>query len=120
MTQQIIALIFIAFFLARVVWQKQKKQISPQEFIFWLLFWLIAGLAILSLKTIDQLVAQIGFSGSGIEVLLYLSVAILFYLVFRLRLKLEKIDRSITRLVRDNALNEHKITDKRRQTTEKK
>ena len=104
MPQQIIALVIIAFFLARLFWQKQKKQVGANEFIFWLIFWLLAAVAIILLKWIDRLVAGFGFSGSGIEVLLYLGVAILFYLVFKLRLKLEKIERDITKIIRKISL----------------
>lgn len=104
MLQQIIALIIIAFFLARLYWQKQKNYIGANEFLFWLVFWLLAAALIIALKFIDRLVAGLGFSGSGIEVLLYLSVAVLFYFVFRLRLKLEKIEKDITKIVQNIAL----------------
>jgi len=104
MLQQILAIIVIVFFLCRLFWQKQKKQIAANEFIFWLFFWLFAGLAILSLKWLDKVVAEIGFSGSGIEVLLYLAVALLFYFIFRLRLRLEKLERNITDLVKEMSI----------------
>jgi len=106
MLQQIIALIVIAFFLARLYWQKQKNYISMNEFLFWLVFWLLAAVLIISLKFLDKFVAGLGFSGSGIEVLLYLSVAGLFYFVFRLRLKLEKIEKDITKIVQNIALKD--------------
>jgi len=104
MLQQILALIIIAFFLARLYWQKQKNQISANEFTFWLIFWLLAACVIISLKWIDKLVAGLGFSGSGIEVLLYAAVAVLFYLIFKLRLKLEKMEKDNTKIVRTIAL----------------
>ena len=75
--------------------QKKKNHIGANEFLFWLIFWLLAAGLIIFLKSIDKLVSELGFSGSGIEVLLYLSVAILFYFVFRLRLKFEKIEKSL-------------------------
>ena len=106
MTQQIIALIIIAFFLARLYWQKRKNHISLNEFLFWLIFWLAAALLIIGLKFIDRLVAGLGFSGSGIQVLFYLSVAILFYLIFRVRLKMEKIEKDITKIVKHIALKD--------------
>lgn len=106
MLQQLIALIVIAFFLARLFWQKQKRQISASEFVFWLIFWFLAGLAMVFLKTIDRLVASLGFSATGIQVLLYLAIALLFYLLFRLRLRLEKTERDITRIVRHIAIDE--------------
>ena len=105
MPQQIFALLIIALILARLFWQKQKKLISANEMLFWLIFWLLAALAIIFIKNLDRLVAKLGFSGSGIEVLLYLSVAIIFYLIFRLRLKLEKIERNLTEIIKFISLN---------------
>lgn len=104
MLQQIIALIIIAFFLARLYWQKRKNHIGLNEFLFWLFFWLVSALLIIGLKFIDRLVAGLGFSGSGIQVLFYLSVAILFYLIFRVRLKMEKIEKDITTIVKNITL----------------
>lgn len=107
MFQQIIALIVIALFLARLFWQKKKGQIQATEFVFWLVFWMVAAGAIIFLKWIDRFVSFVGFSGSGIEVLLYLAVAIIFYLLFRLRLRLERTEKDITKLVSYIALKDN-------------
>jgi hypothetical protein len=106
MLQQILALIIIAFFLARLFWQKQKKQIGANEFVFWLIFWILAAGAIIALKWVDKLVAGLGFSGSGIDILIYIAVVVLFYFIFRLRLKLEKIEKDITKIIREISLND--------------
>jgi len=106
--QQTLALIIIIFFLSRLFWQKKNKQINPNEFIFWLVFWLFAGLAIILLKQIDTLVASLGFSGKGIDVLFYLAVIILFYFIFRLRLRISKMEKNITKIVREIALTNQK------------
>jgi hypothetical protein len=106
MIQQILALIIIAFFLARLFWQKKKAQISQQEFSFWLIFWLIAAGLITALKWIDAIVANLGFSGKGIEILLYLGIAMVFYLIFKLRVKIEKIERNITKIIREIAIRD--------------
>ncbi len=100
MLQQIIALIIIFWFLGRLFWQKRNNKIRANEFRFWLVFWFISALAVLFLKQIDNLVARLGFSGSGIEVLLYLAIALLFYLVFRMNIKQERIERDLTKIVR--------------------
>lgn len=105
MIQQILALIIIAFFLIRLVLQKKQGKIKNNEFFLWFVFWILTGMAIIFLKEIDRLVALIGFSGTGIQVLLYAGAAVLFYLVFRLRLRLEKIEKDITEIVRNIALN---------------
>ena len=108
MFQQLIALIIIALFLARLFWQKQKNHLSLNEFIFWFTFWIFSAGLVIFIKLIDRLVQGLGFSGSGIEILLYLTVVILFYLMFRLRLKLEKIEKDITLLVKEMALKNKK------------
>jgi len=98
MFQIIIALIIIAGFLARLIWQKHLKQITASEYLFWMSFWLLSAVIISSIKQIDKLVSSLGFTGSGIQVLLYLAVATLFYLVFRIRLKQERLERDISKL----------------------
>jgi hypothetical protein len=99
MFQQIFALIIIFLFLSRLIWQKKKEQIQATEFIFWLVFWLLTAAAVIFLKQIDKFVSFLGFSGSGIEVLFYVAVAAIFYLIFRVRLKMEKMERDITKIV---------------------
>lgn len=106
MLQQTIALIIIIFFLSRLFWQKQKKQISSNEFIFWLFFWLMSATAIITLKWIDKLTMFLGFSGSGIDILLYIGIITLFYFIFRVRLRLEKMEKNITTIVRKIAIND--------------
>lgn len=105
MIQQTLALVLIIFFVARLFFQKRKNQISPNEFTFWLFFWFVSGTAIVGLKYIDRFVASLGFSGMGIDVLLYLAIIVLIYLIFRVRLRLERIEQEITKIVREISLN---------------
>lgn len=108
MLQQLLAGLIIAFIIFRLFKQKKKKEITPNEFAIWLSFWMIAALAVIFIKQIDNLVAYLGFSGSGINFLIYLAVLVLFYLVFRLRLSIAKLDRSLTDLTRQITLNDKK------------
>jgi|WetSurMetagenome_2_1015567.scaffolds.fasta_scaffold603366_2 small membrane protein len=104
MLQQLLALLIIIFFLSRLFWQKKKNEISVVEFIFWLCFWFLAMLAIIFIHSIDEFVASLGFSSSGINILFYIGTIILFYLILKLRLRLEKIERHVTKIVREIAL----------------
>lgn len=108
MFQQIIALLVILFFITKLLWQKKRGQIGGNEFVFWLIFWIFSMIIVVSLKWIDKLVADLGFSGSGIEVILYIAVLALFYFIFRTRIKLEKIERDMTKIVREISLNNKK------------
>lgn len=103
--QSLLAVLIIAFFLSRLIWQKKKQQINRNEFVFWLIFWLLALLAMLLLKQLDALVESLGFSASGIQVLLYLAVAILLYFIFRIRLRLAKMDKQISKIIEHIAIN---------------
>jgi hypothetical protein len=98
MIQLSIAVIILLFFLAKLYWQKRKGAISLGEFIFWFIFWLASFVLILFLKQLDRLVASLGFSVSAIQVAAYLAIVVLFYFIFRLRLKLEKIEEALTKI----------------------
>lgn len=104
MFQQVFALLIIVFFLTRIIKQKQKNQITRNEGIFWITFWLLAATAVIFLKTIDKVVAALGFSVSGINFLLYVAVMLLFYFVFKMRLKIVKMEKDITNITREVAL----------------
>lgn len=105
MWQQIIALVIIIFFIWRLAIQKKNKKVSDNEFKFWLIFWIIAAAAVAALKYLDQAVVKLGLSGAGINYLLYIAVIVLFYLIFKIRLQLVKIDREITAITRNEALS---------------
>lgn len=104
MWQQIFALILIIFFIWRLVAQKKKKQIGYNEFILWLSFWLFGALAIIFIKQLDKLLAYLGFSSPGINFLLYIAILILFYFIFKMRLKIAKLEKQLTKIVRHLAL----------------
>lgn len=59
---------------------------------------------VIFIKDIDNFVAQLGFSSSGIQILFYIAVAIIFYFIFRMRLKMEKIESDLTVITRILAL----------------
>jgi hypothetical protein len=111
MFQELLALIIIFLFLARLVWQRYKKQIPRSQFIFWLVFWLIGAVLIIYIKEIDVFVARLGFSSSGIQILFYVAVAIIFYFIFRMRLKIEKMESDLTTVTRLVALRSPHINN---------
>ncbi len=104
--QQIIALVIILIFVIKLFNQKKKEIINQTEFFSWLIFWFIAGIAIIFIKNIDSFLAEFGISASGINFLFYIGVLILFYFIFRLRLIIAKIDRQLTDLTRLVAIKE--------------
>jgi small membrane protein len=108
MWQQIIAVLIILFIVYRQSVLKKKKLISSTEHKLWIIFWFLGIIVIIFIKQIDRLVGSLGFSSSGINVLLYLAIILLFYYIFRLRIKIEKIEKNITEIVRNISLNAKK------------
>ncbi|MFA6551838.1 MAG: DUF2304 domain-containing protein [Patescibacteria group bacterium] len=106
--QQIIGLVIIIFFVSRLFWQKRTNQLNAAEFSFWFMFWAIAALAVVFLREIDSLVRYLGFTASGINFLLYLAVVVLFYFIFRLRIRLAKMEGEITKVVKEIATRDKK------------
>ncbi|MGI6374043.1 MAG: DUF2304 family protein [Patescibacteria group bacterium] len=108
MLQQLLALIVIAFFITRLFQQKRRQAINPGEFKLWLGFWLLALLAIIFIRRLDAwLTIGLGFSSGAISFLVYLVVLALIYQVFRLRLKIAKLDKNISDLNQAISLNKH-------------
>lgn len=103
MTIQIILGIFVLLVLTRVVWRYIRHEIRGRELAWWGIFWLAVGGAVVWPKTTD-VVAQLVGVERGADLLVYISVLALFYIVFRILVRLERIERDITVLSRTAAL----------------
>lgn len=112
-TIQIFLLIFIAFFLSRVFLRSREKVISAKTSLFWTIVWIIALIGILLPATTSKIATLLGV-GRGVDVIIYLALSLLFYLVFRLYVMIEDIRREITSLVREIALSNIKKKNKSR------
>lgn len=102
---KVLILAFIAFALWRTALKYRQSEITGRELSIWAVFWLLVGLAALAPKKTDIIAQWLGVA-RGADLLVYLSIIALFFLVFRIIVKLEKMDRDITKVVRKNALDE--------------
>jgi len=103
MILQIIVVLFVLFAWSRVLLRFRDRKISRWEFVFWSLLWL-AVLIILFIPKITEPIARLLQIGRGIDVIVYLSIVLLFYLVFRIYVRLEGIEQDITKVVREVSL----------------
>jgi hypothetical protein len=110
---KILILLFIIFVLWRTVLRSKAGDITYREFIIWFVFWLLVATATVVPKKIDILAQLIGVE-RGADLLVYLSIIVLFFIVFKIIVKLEKIDRNITKIVRQTALDDKKRGEKQR------
>lgn len=104
---QIILIIFSLFALSRVILRFRSGQIRGMEFVFWSALFSIAIIGTVLPGELSRLAALLGI-GRGVDLITYASIAILFYLVFRLYVFLEDIRHEITQVIRLTALKEKK------------
>ena len=102
---QILILAFIAFALVRTVRQFRAGRLTLAWLLFWVAFWLMAGVAVMLPQTTSTVANLVGV-GRGADLVIYVSLLALFYLVFRVFVKIEEVEREITRLVRAIALQD--------------
>ncbi|KKW30984.1 MAG: hypothetical protein UY76_C0069G0003 [Candidatus Uhrbacteria bacterium GW2011_GWA2_52_8d] len=102
---QMLIIVFALFAVTRTVLQFKKGAVSRHWLLFWILFWVGAGTVAVLPQTADTLARIVGV-GRGADVVIYLSLIVIFYLIFRLYVKIEQVESEITRLVRKLAIDE--------------
>jgi len=103
MTIQYIATGIIVIILIQLLIQVLKDRTQLFKLLFWGIFWGIALIFIwLPTNTIDK-VGQLFGVGRGIDVLVYLSIIFLFYYIFKQNEKINKLEKEVTRIVREIA-----------------
>ena len=102
-TIQIVLLVFILFAISRVLLRAKEKVISAQAGFFWTLIWLAAFVGVVLPGTTTKLASYFGV-GRGVDVIVYISLALLFYLVFRIYVMIEDVRHEITFLIRQLSL----------------
>lgn len=93
----LIIFIFATFAISRVFLRFKSKELTLAGFIFWMIIWLtiFAG-TLFPIYSIG--LAKIIGIGRGVDSAFFVSILLLFYLIFRLYIKLDKIDKDITEL----------------------
>lgn len=102
---QILIIVFALFAVTRTVLQFKKGAVTRRWLLFWILFWVVAGTVAALPQTADTLARIVGV-GRGADVVIYLSLIVIFYLIFRLYVKIEQVESEITKLVRKLSLDE--------------
>ena len=93
-----------ALFAVVMVWKRQNDhQLGVIAALFWIFFWILAVMAVLWPNSTTILANSVGI-GRGSDFVLYIAIVLLFYLIFKLHIKIEEINRNITKVVRKDAI----------------
>lgn len=109
---QFILLVIIAAAAFGAIRQFRQGGLSVRRLIVWITLWIAAAMIVILPQT-ATLIANIVGVGRGSDFIIYLSIVGLAYLVFRLFVKIEDMEREITRLVRELALEKTFKEEKR-------
>lgn len=104
---QILLSIFLIFAISRVVLQVKSARITWGSFLFWCGLFIFALFGVLDPR-ITTYVANILGIGRGADVVIYISIVLIFYMLFRLSIAIEDTRREISGLVRKIALRDDK------------
>jgi small membrane protein len=97
---QIVIIIFALFAWSRSMLRWKDKSLNLKELSFWSLVWLL----VIVVAVLPQSVGFLRlFGASAFNVLVMLSILMLFYLIFRVYVKIDKLEQEITVLVREIA-----------------
>ena len=102
---QALFLLFILFAFSRVVLRFKKHDVTSREFALWTFFWLGAGFVVLWPEVLSRIAVLVRV-GRGVDVAIYASLLLIFYLLFRMFARIDRIERDITQLVRTTALDD--------------
>jgi hypothetical protein len=96
---------FFGFLVLRVLVVTRRGRIPWPRALFWAVVWSAGLVAVWFPETTTRMARLIGV-GRGADAILYLSIALLSYLVFRLYILLDRQEQAITRLVTELALRD--------------
>jgi hypothetical protein len=110
---QIIIIVFAIFALSRAFLRFKENRLTTRDFVFWIIIW-FAIIVLSFLPNIAGYISMFFGIGRGIDLAVYVSIVALFYLVFRVYVKAENLEKEITELVRKIAHDkEEKIRRKK-------
>ena len=101
---QFLLLPLILFALGKVIHKYRRQGMRTGEFLFWVLVWGASAL-IIAFPTSTSVVAHLLGIGRGADLIMYSALLVVFYLLFRVHLALDRLEQAVTEVVRELALD---------------
>jgi len=108
---QSILLIFFVFAIIKVIMRFRVGDLRLSGLVLWILFWVLGGVIVILPDSTFYFAKLLGI-GRGADLVVYVSVILLFFIIFKLMVRIEKMEKNITKIVRketlDNAVKREK------------
>lgn len=102
---QILGVLFLLFALSSVILRWRSHRLALSELVLWV--FVFGGiLTVVLVPSLSAWLARLLGIGRGADLVIYGSIVLLFYLVFRIYIQLENIEYKLTTLVREIALTQ--------------
>lgn len=105
---QLLFILFSLFAITSVAKRKREGLLGPKGAFFWIGFWLLAMVLVLWPNSTVVVANYLGI-GRGADFVFYVSLVVVFYILFKLNVKLESIGRDVTKIVRKKAIEGKEI-----------
>lgn len=102
---QILFFLIACVMVLRTIDRFRRKDMQRTFFLLWLLFWGGLGTVVL-FPDITSYFAQLLGVGRGVDLALYGAILIIFFLLFRIYVRLEGFELALTKMVRAIALQQ--------------
>ncbi|MBN1376941.1 DUF2304 family protein [Candidatus Woesearchaeota archaeon] len=104
---QVLVIIFAVYLIVKVIFNFKREKISLSEFIFWEILWILLIILAVFPRNFNTIAEKIGVS-SIFNLIVYISIILLFFLIYKLYIKSEEQREEITKLVREITLKKKK------------
>jgi len=102
---QYLLIVLVLLIIYRVIVKWRRGFLAFRDFLFWLGFWVVVGIIVVR-PEVTSFVANVVGVGRGADLVIYFAVVLIFYIIFQMTIKIEKIERDITKIVRTVALEQ--------------
>lgn len=101
--------LFALFAWSRAFLHWRQRIFSYKELLFWTVVWATAIVLIFTPGKTDFLASRLGV-GRGSDAMLAIAITVLFYIVYRLYAKVDRLEKDVTKLIQRIAIqNRQKI-----------
>lgn len=106
-SSQILLSLIIIFVIFKTIAAYKKKNLSLGFVLIWIIFWITGLITIFQQNLVIQLAHTLGIS-RGVDLVIYISLIAVFYMIYRILVRIEDLEREITQVVRKITLKRSK------------
>lgn len=100
---QIILLVIILAIIFKTFHKYRIKNITVREFWLWTFFWAIVAVLVIFPDAMQAVADLVGI-GRGVDLFIYLALIAIFAALFFIVVRLERLERDVTKIVRHLAI----------------